>query len=183
MRHLLVDGYNLLYVLEKEGFLPQIRSSSLEERRERFLQALQKYQSKKKIEVTVALDSNETSGIYHRRLQYGAMKVVFTSESQSADDYIAEACEKNPSGYVVVSNDREVIRSAERYHCVSMKSDELAIRLQEASFEENISEDVDIESLEEDSKPLYPKISTRKKGSPRKASKQERRRKKVLKKF
>jgi predicted RNA-binding protein with PIN domain len=166
MVHLLIDGYNLLYALEK-GLI-----SSLEEKREELLSRLHKYQVAKNVEMTVVFDSSISAPHGIGRDRYGAIEVVFTHEHDSADDWIKEACRRKERDYVVVTNDHEIIVVAEAMGNLCLSCEEFRTKLNSLVKADEINPY--LEGKLDDS-PLYPRVSTKKKGVAKKLPKRERR--------
>ncbi len=174
MPHLLIDGYNLLYVLAKGPIL------SLQKSREALLTQLNRYQGLKPgVEICVVFDSTYENHVDFQRDKFGAIEIVYTRSNQSADDYIHEECSKHPSHYVVVSNDHQVQLSAENFSSLAISADEFARKLPNKN-EVTAKENPYLED-KEDKGPLYPKVSTKKKGSSKKLPKRERRKANQLK--
>jgi predicted RNA-binding protein with PIN domain len=181
MLHLLVDAYNLMHALEDEGKLKSASKSSilsLEDKRFALIKMLQDYQSIREVHISLVFDSSEPSSVIPQRSRSGGINIIFTDQSQSADEHILGLCQNSPGGYVVVSNDREVQGFARENDCIAMSCSEFTGKVFSAASELDYNpyfED------KEDSGPLYPKVSTRKKGSPKKLKKAERRKKNSLK--
>ena len=175
MVHLLIDGYNLLHVVESD--LTRSRAEApLEVRRKELLELLRRYQAEKNVNLTAVFDSSEPSGIWSPRDRVGGVQVVYTSATQTADEWIDEACAKHPRGYVVVSNDLEVKASAENYGCLSLSATDFSARLRQVRHKIEIEENPYLEDKDDDEDtPLYRKVSTKKKGVPRRLPKRERR--------
>lgn len=179
--HLLVDGYNLLHAAEGLGKLkPKSGRSpiSLEDKRKCLLDKLKDYLMERDLEISVVFDSSEPSTFFPQRMRYGYITIIFSDENQSADDLILQMCEKKPGDYVVISDDLEVVHSAEKNSCLALSCKEFIPKLEAGT--QNQSTDPYL-AEKDDTGPLYPKVSTRKKGSPRKLSKAKRRKKNRLK--
>ncbi|MDB5036930.1 MAG: uncharacterized protein JWQ35_458 [Bacteriovoracaceae bacterium] len=173
-RCLLIDGYNLLHAVEK-GFI-----NSLETQRESLLTKLHDYQVQKKMEITIVFDGSGAASGFPKRDKFGEMSVVFTDAEVTADEWISEACERVPGSYIVVSSDREVIREAERFGCVSISSQEFLKKLTSISM---VIENPYLEDKGEpdDESSLYPRVTTKKKGVAKRLPKRERRKHHQLK--
>lgn len=169
MSSLLIDGYNLLHVLDQSPL------QTWEKKRSDFLERLHRYQAQKHVDMTVVFDSSEVGSLVPRRDKWGEIEIIYTEKGLSADEWIASACRENPGRYIVVSNDREVISNAQFHRCVSLSSDEFARKISAAT--RVLDEIVDTEGYTEDKDedfPLYPKVSTKKKGVAKRLPKRER---------
>lgn len=102
MRYL-IDGYNLLFRTSKEGV-------SLEQQRNALITFLAKTM---KGEATLVFDAPFQLG-ESKRTHYKTLEIVYTSEGQSADEYILEFVEKaaKPQEIVVVTSDKHLSRHA-----------------------------------------------------------------------
>lgn len=172
MIHLLIDGYNLLYALEK-GLI-----TSLEDKREELLSRLHDYQTAKNVEMTIVFDSAIAAPLGGNRDRYGNIEIVFTHSKESADDWIKRACREKYRDYVVVTNDREIIAVAESEGCLCLSCEEFRMKLN--SIKNPAVENPYLEDKLEDY-PLYPRVSTKKKGVAKKLPKRERRKHHQLK--
>lgn len=183
MAHLLIDGYNLMHFMENRGQLRDRRHSKtprdLEDRRRILLERLLDYQSRKDVELTIVFDSMERVALLPKRTRYGEILVLFSDESENADQRIIKLCEEHPGHYVVISNDEEVLYGARQNQCLTMNCREFAPKLlikEKPSSEDFFADEEDLE----DDRPLYPRVSTKKKGAARRLPKGERRRKSRL---
>jgi predicted RNA-binding protein with PIN domain len=170
--HLLIDGYNLIHAIE----LPY--SESLQEKREELARRVHSYQVEKKIPITIVFDGTESQALMPDRDKHGKVEIVFTKASFTADDWLIDKATRSPEKYVVVSSDREILGAVESYGGLTLTSQEFVQKLkasQDPSKENPYLED------KEDTGPLYPKVSTRKKGRSKKLPKKERRKNNSLK--
>jgi predicted RNA-binding protein with PIN domain len=168
MLSLLIDGYNLLHALEK-GFI-----NSLQEKRDDLLTKLHYYQVQKNLKISVVFDGSLPSLALQSRDRIGELEIIYTDPETTADEWIAQACERTPGAYVVISSDNQVVRDAERFGCVTLSSQEFMRKL--ATLTKPI-ENPYLEDKEEDesSDILYPRVTTKKKGVSKRLPKKERR--------
>jgi|GEM_PF-4656041 len=182
MLHLLIDAYNLMYSLEKNGKLKDSKGRSLgldlKDKRKSMISLLQEYRATREVQISLVFDSSQPQYLLAQRTKVGKIQIIFTDEDQTADEHICLECEKRPGKYVVVSSDLEVIRGAEAHQCLSLRSEEFIQKLKLATSE--LYQHPDLEG-KDDSGPLYPKVSTRKKGVAKKLSKNKRRKRNFLK--
>ncbi len=173
MIHLLIDGYNLLHVMK-----PRFHES-LESERNGLLEVLHRYQSAKSVDICVVFDGSQIADLYANRDRMGNVQIVYTNADTTADEWIDRECARYPGKFLVISSDREVVRSAERSQSMAISSREFADKLELLQFEIQKGENFDFDK--DDTGPLYPKISTRKKGSSKKLPKKDRRKLQRLK--
>ena len=106
---LLVDGYNVIFAWDD---LRAIAESSLEDARIRLLDLLCDYQGYKQINVIAVFDAHQIRGGAGSVENYNNIKVVFTRESESADNFIERTTvtlAKNDKVRVVTSDYTEQI--------------------------------------------------------------------------
>ncbi len=101
--HYLVDAYNLLFRIQKK--IPK-----LENGRKLLIEQINEAASSLNLVVTLVFDGASKHLPHALRAHFDAIAIVYTPESQTADEYIIqeviEAC--HPSQITVVSNDREL---------------------------------------------------------------------------
>ena len=173
MLPLLIDGYNLLHKIFRDS------SSSLEEQRGALLKQLGPYQSAKSVPITVVFDGSSEAFLFSPRDKYGAIEIVYTHQGQSADQWIIHACESRPGAYVVITDDREIVRSVESNSCLVLSCQEFLSRLR-VNMGETEENTIALEKLEMEDLPLYPRVSTKKKGTSKKLPKKDRKKNQLL---
>lgn len=95
-----VDGYNLLFRLFKTD-------EELQDRRDRFLEALQEKASLLDLHITVVFDSQyHPSEATHTHL--GALDIIFTDTGVTADECILQLLKVDSQKKVVVTSDRSL---------------------------------------------------------------------------
>lgn len=168
MARIVIDGYNLLPATDFKD-------------RDRLIAALAKYQTTKKHDITVVFDGTY-GGLGSGDRDYSSgVEVIFTPLTITADDVIERMLPKlDPNTTIVVSSDRRIQIAARRAGAVFVSSQEFARRLTRKSsdrFEGGIPPWMEGRTEEESSK------TKGKRGIPKKASKEERRRKRSLHKL
>lgn len=83
--YLFVDGYNIINAWDD---LKKIASISLEEARMELLEILSEYQHYSGIEITVVFDAHLIKGNNGTKDSYKGVKIVYTKENETADNYI-----------------------------------------------------------------------------------------------
>ncbi|MCX7923700.1 MAG: NYN domain-containing protein [Clostridia bacterium] len=98
MEYLLVDGYNIINAW-KDVF--HLESESLEDCRDRLVSILSNYQGYKKIRVIVVFDAHWVKGGREKEEVFDNLKIVFTKENESADNYIEKFVYKFGTTYTI----------------------------------------------------------------------------------
>jgi predicted RNA-binding protein with PIN domain len=103
---LLIDGHNLI------GQLPDIRLDDPHDEA-KLVSQLKAYVARTGKRVTVVFDRGMPGG--HSDLSSGRIEVVFAATGHTADGILRERIHhsRNPRGLIVVTSDRDVIRTAE----------------------------------------------------------------------
>lgn len=83
--YLFVDGYNIINAWDQ---LIEKRKASLEEAREALLEILAEYYHLTGIEIVVVFDAHLVKGNSGQEYEYKGIRVVFTKENETADNYI-----------------------------------------------------------------------------------------------
>jgi predicted RNA-binding protein with PIN domain len=100
--HYFLDGYNLLFRVDKE-------KRSLQKKREYVLSVLYEEMQGSKLSLTIVFDSMNTDE-ESRRGHKGPIEIVYTAKKQTADQYIIDEilhC-KNPKVETVVTSDTQL---------------------------------------------------------------------------
>ena len=168
--HLLIDGYNLLYVGRS---LIQINAIDLQRERDRLIDKISVYRRQKPCEITVVFDGWQGGWVTEKRELRKGIELVFSKRDEKADEVIKRMAMAKGAGVIVITSDREIARFAERLSVSVIPSDQFLDRLEKAVFrpQEGGLQDEEGERGE------------KKKGPSRKLSKKERRRLAALKKL
>jgi predicted RNA-binding protein with PIN domain len=114
---LILDGYNVIGV---DGGL----GGGLETKRNRLLQQLSAYQSKKKVSITVVFDGWRSGGRTETIQKKDGVTVVYSRLDEKADSVIIRMTRPRASGTVVITSDREVRSAVERLGAATVLSEE-----------------------------------------------------------
>ena len=154
MTHILIDGYNFLPATDFSGRDPLVAALAL-------------YRKTRGHEITVVFDgTHQGTGSGDRSFSSG-IEVIFSPITVTADEVIESMLPRmEPSSTLVVSSDRRIQDAARRAGATFVSSQEFARRLNAPPSP--IINDAD------------PGPSKPKRGNPRKLSKEERKRRKVL---
>ena len=103
--YLLVDGYNIIFAWEKLNELAKI---NIESARDLLMDILCNYQGYKKVNLILVFDAYKVHGGQGAVLQYHNIHVVYTKESETADQYIEKVTNKLGKKYnvTVATSDR-----------------------------------------------------------------------------
>ena len=94
--YLLVDGYNVIYAWPELQELPK---DNMDAARIKLLNCLCSYQGVKKCQVVVVFDAYRVPGHLEEISDYHNIKVVFTKEAQTADEFIERFAYKHQKKY------------------------------------------------------------------------------------
>ena len=168
--HLLIDGYNLLYVGRS---LIQINAIDLQRERDRLIDKISVYRRQKPCEITVVFDGWQGGWVTEKREMRKGIELVFSKRDEKADEVIKRMAKAKGTGVIVITSDREIARYAERLAVSVIPSDQFLDRLEKAAFRPQEGSLHDEEG----------ERGGKKKGPSRKLSKKERRRRDALKKL
>ena len=158
--HLIIDGYNLLYVNRS---LVNLNSIQLQWERQRLIDRLSAYQKLKLHGVTVVFDGWQEGWSSETREKKKGIEIIFSKLGEKADEVIKRLVKEKGSGAIVITSDRDVAKFAQRMDIAVIPSEQFREKLEERS-----SDQVE-KSPEEDERGM------KKKGPPRRLSKKEKR--------
>ena len=132
--YLLVDGYNVVFAWDE---LKALSETSLDAARDKLLERLSDYQAIKKSNIIVVFDAYKVPGRRESVEMYHNIKVIFTAEAQTADQYIEKFAHDHNSEYqiTVATSDgmqQMIIRGA---GCLLLSSRELKEDMERVSEE------------------------------------------------
>jgi len=112
--YLLVDGYNIIYAWPD---LQELAKDNMDAARMKLLDLLCNYQGVKKCQIMVVFDAYRVPGHQEDISDYHNIKVVFTKEAQTADEFIERFAHQHQTDYritVATSDNLQqiIIRSA-----------------------------------------------------------------------
>lgn len=166
MRHIIVDGYN---VIRADTRLQALEQGSLEHAREALVRTLASAPRLANDRILVVFDGTRGSRNHAHAQRAGRIEVVYSARGQTADDVMIREARGLGRGarVVVVSNDAEVQSLCRSCGCEVSGSENLLRQLpgQAPSSQEWDEEDDDA-----------PTLSTVKRGNPRRASRKRRKR-------
>lgn len=116
---IIIDGYNLMYRMEVTG--------TLEQKRERMLEALAEFLTINPAEMLVVFDGKNNPSMHRGKEVKHGIKIFYSANGEIADDYIMEMIEKRTGkakNYLIVSSDRQITSFAKEHFMKIMTSDE-----------------------------------------------------------
>jgi len=105
----LIDGYNFLFRIEG------LKKSSLEKKREQFVDILNIELACFKTQVFIVFDSAKQERCYAQCAHFEHLDVLYAPKGQSADEYIIELIEisRTPKTWTVVTSDAGLARQCQ----------------------------------------------------------------------
>ena len=167
---IIVDGYN--FIGRHSGL-----SGNVEAKRERLIGWLARYSQVRGYHVSVVFDGWQSGWPDEHGIIQDGVEVIFSRRGEKADEVIVRMAREWGSAALVVSSDREVANNAASAGAVAVSIAEFGSRLRKV-----LNQDLDSEE-EPESEESRPTGLTKKKGNPRKLSKQERKRRQRLKRL
>jgi len=168
---LIIDGYNLI---RNSPTLAQIDRQDIEEGREALISRLAEYRKVRHFPIVVVFDGTGSYRLSDKGEMRMGIKILFSHQGQTADDYIVALACRRGSGTVVVTSDRGIrdrLKSTESF-CVS--SEVFDAKIDNALYE--FYKGIDLEEVEKTSS-----SPGRKKGAAKRLPKKLRRQKEILK--
>ncbi|MEW6517424.1 MAG: NYN domain-containing protein [candidate division FCPU426 bacterium] len=169
-KHLVVDGFN---VIRRDPELSRIERANFLGAQETLIRHLARYRRGTAHRITVVFDGAGGDRPFRQRSQREGIEVVFSARGESADDVIlgmTQAASGHQSGWVVVTADRSLAMAC-RTRQVGILPPEQLLRITRDSRGVPASPEFWHGKREENGWVGH----TRKKGNPRRASKQQRR--------
>ncbi len=105
-----IDGYNFLFRITKDY-------KTLQRQKNQILAQLEAFASTFRLHLTFIFDGKHKAPAEALRGHLRAIEIIYTPESQSADDYIIQQIEHHPrpSHITIVSSDREVSGKSKQF--------------------------------------------------------------------
>jgi predicted RNA-binding protein with PIN domain len=135
----IIDGYNLI------GSESSLRGA-LEQKRDALVQQLARYCQAKGFLISVIFDGWKAGQLNETSAKVGGVTVVFSRQGEKADDVVVRLARQRGSGCVVVSSDREVRKSVEKFGATAIYSYEFSAILRQLDGGFIDDEDIDADS-------------------------------------
>lgn len=173
--HLLIDGYNVLALLDRLSGRMPLHSDTA---RESLIQELAAYHHRKAHVVTVIFDGWQQGFDTERHEHRLGIEVIYSRRGEKADQVIQRLAAEFGSDCAVVSSDKEVANHARAQGALVLEAREFAAKLRPATTVARVA----FKELDTGDDPK-PGRSSDKRGNPRKLPKAQRQRKRQLKRF
>lgn len=120
--HLLIDGYNFA----KRGSLAALfDSSDLETGRRFLLERLAEYKKTRRMRIAVVFDGTSGISLSREKDFYKGVEVIYSRQGETADEVIIGAVRRRPAGLMVVTSDRAIINEAKSHGIAFITPDRL----------------------------------------------------------
>ncbi len=164
MKLLVIDGYNLLRAIPH---LAELERGDPEGARDALMDELNAYKRVKGHRIVVVFDAAGTP-FSEQSSYHGGVKVVFTKQGELADSRIEAMTRELREKAVVITSDRSLRKAVERHGAVSFSSHDFQERLWLAQYQKlkGVEEEEGVRSIP-------------KRGNPRRASKEDRKRERI----
>ncbi len=168
---IIIDGYNLLF--GSSNFSAR-QEELLENARNRLIEKLNQYKRERNISILIVFDG--WKGGFHTQSQdmVKGIKIIYSELGVKADDVIKQIIEDSAKEIIVVSSDREIRDFAASHNIVSLSSSEFEKKIEQSSYLHRKG------ALAKEYNYQEKRLSTNKKGNPKKLSKSERKRRAKL---
>ena len=170
--HIIIDGYNLI---RQSGYLSGLDLQDIQLGREALIDMLAAYKKLKAHRITVVFDGNRAPDLIQQRDRQKGIAIIFSHRGESADAVIKKMAALEKQKALVVSSDREIVRSAESSGAATINANDFENKLILASGMDGMESDRD----------GYDgwNPTTKKKGPSRRLSKRQRRNKARVRKL
>lgn len=173
--HLLIDGYNLLALLDRASGRIPLHSDMA---RESLIQELAAYHHRKAHAVTIVFDGWQQGFVTEQREHRSGIEVIFSRRGEKADQVIQRLAAEFGSDCAVVSSDREVTNHARAQGALVLEASEFSAKLRSGTTAGPVA----FKELDTGRDPKPMRTST-KRGNPRKLPKAQRQRNRQLRRF
>jgi predicted RNA-binding protein with PIN domain len=170
--HIIVDGYNLI---RQSRYLSGLDLQDIQLGRETLIDMLAAYKKIKAYRITVVFDGTRAPDLFRQRDRQKGIAILFSHRGESADAVIKKMAAGEKQKALVVSSDRDIVKSADSSGAATVDAEEFENKLMLASRMD------DIGSNRDDYVGWTP--TTKKKGPRRRLSKRQRRNKAKVRKL
>ena len=107
--HIIIDGYNLI---RQSGNLSSLDLQDIQFGRQALIDMLTAYKKIKAHRITVVFDGTRAPRFSQQRDRQKGIDIIFSHSGQSADAVIKKMARREKQQALVVSSDRDIVRSA-----------------------------------------------------------------------
>ena len=107
--HIIIDGYNLI---RQSGYLSNLDLQDIQFGRDALIDMLASYKKIKAHRITVVFDGTRAPRFSQQRDRQKGIDIVFSHNGESADAVIKKMARREKQQALVVSSDRDIVRSA-----------------------------------------------------------------------
>ena len=158
---ILIDGYNLI---NKWDILKEKFSKEPDNAREFLIDILHHYKRLKHHKIKVIFDAYNSFSLIPSKFSAKGITVIFTPMGETADKYIKNSVTSNGEKYIVVTSDNEIKNFADAHGALSLNSEDFIGKLEFAFY-------LDSKGMESEGDEVNRRLTTKKKGNPRKLPK------------
>ena len=170
--HIIIDGYNLI---RQSGYLSNLDLQDIQLGREALIDMLAAYKKIKAHRITVVFDGTRAPDLARERDRQKGIAILFSHNGETADAVIKKMAGGEKQKALVVSSDRDILRSANSSGAATINAIDFESRLIQASHIDGM------ESSSDDYDGWKP--TTKKKGPRRRLPKRQRKNKAKIRKL
>jgi len=170
--HIIIDGYNLIRQSHELSLLDQ---QDIQLGREALIDMLAMYKKIKRHRITVVFDGAGAPRDSQRQDRKKGILIIFSRNNESADSVIKNMARGEKEKALIVSSDRDIVRSAASFRSATISADDFEKKLLLARHAHGV--EIGIDDYE------GWKPTTKKKGPSRRLSRRQRRNRTKLRKL
>lgn len=110
--HIIIDGYNVIGIFHKD----------MEKARDGFVNLLINYRKINLHDITVVFDGYKSSGAEHVSVS-GGVRIIYSKLGEKADDVIKRIISSDRKEWIVVSDDRDIVKHAWSVNSIPVPSE------------------------------------------------------------
>ena len=129
--HIIIDGYNLI---RNSSSLRTLDLEDIQLGRDALVEMLAVYKRIKAHKVTIVFDGTNAPTHFQHRQRIKGIDLIFSRSGQTADTVIKKMASREREKSLVVSSDREIVRSAESHQAATIRSPDFEEKLLLAGY-------------------------------------------------
>lgn len=159
---IIIDGYNLMGIYHRD----------LEKQRNLLIERLRRYAELKKHQIILVFDGYRSGSLERRVFSHGNVKIVYTGQGETADEFICSFLKVLKNEWVVVSSDRSIQKEAWSNKAIPLNSEDFERIMEDYLIETDKSTNLEKGMNQKEDYKRTEKNT--KKGNPNQLSKKER---------